>query len=34
MKKSFNELNELINQLNSKNKTLEEHINKLSNVVD
>lgn len=34
MKESLNELTEQINQLNNKNKILEEHINKLSNVVD
>lgn len=34
MKESLNEFTEQINQLNNKNKILEEHINKLSNVVD
>lgn len=34
IKESLNEFTEQINQLNNKNKILEEHINKLSNVVD
>ena len=34
MKESLNEFTEQINQLSNKNKILEEHINKLSNVVD
>ena len=34
MKESLNEFTEQINQLSNKNKILEEHINKLSKVVD